>query len=79
MRRKSIYSMSDAELETFSTRRLLARLRQLLRREDSVAHSDCLESDDKPEGKIEFKQTEEWKHAYQQVKKLLANREHLER
>ncbi len=79
MKRKSIYPISDAELEAFPTKRLLARLKRLLQCEASFALSDRLAIDDQPDGKIEFKATDEWKHSYQQVKKLLANREHIER
>lgn len=79
MRRKSIYPISDVELEAFSTKRLLARLRRLRQCEESFALSDRLESDDKTEGKIEFNQTDEWRQAYQQIKRILANREHIEK
>jgi hypothetical protein len=68
--------MSLEELEKLSTKQLLARLRQLHQCEESALHSD---SDDvsNASGTILFKDTPEWKAAYEQVKGALSVREHV--
>jgi hypothetical protein len=76
MRRKPIPPMSLEELEKLPTKRLLARLRQLHQCEESVLLSD---HDDvsNTSGTILFKDTPEWKFAYEQVKGALSLREHI--
>src|SRR5262245_902336 len=76
MRRKPIHPMSIEELEKLPTKRLLARLRQLHQCEESVLLSD---HDDvsNTSGAILFKDTPEWKAAYEQVKGALSLREHV--
>ncbi len=68
--------MSLEELEKLPTKRLLARLRQLHQCEESVLLSD---HDDvsNTSGTILFKDTPEWKAAYEQVKGALSLREHV--
>lgn len=79
MRRKAINEISEAELESLSTRQLLARLRQLLQCEACVLLSDRSNDANPTEGRIEFKDTNGWERAYRQVKHILAKREHLEK
>lgn len=67
--------MSNAELELFSTRQLLARLRRLQQCEESLAFSDR-QSADIP-GYIEFKQSADWIAAHRQLRQILSNREHI--
>jgi hypothetical protein len=74
-KRKRIFVMSTAQLEALSTRQLLARLRQLQQCEESLALSDR-QSGGIP-GCIEFKQTADWAAAYQQLRQILSNREHV--
>ena len=67
--------MLRVELEALSTRRLLARLQQLRECEESLAVSD--QTTRSESGTIEFKQTQEWVQAFQDVKQVLSRREHV--
>ena len=79
MKRKRVELKSESELLTWPTKRLLARLRQLHRCEASQALSDQPETDRTLHGGIRFKEAEDWQAAYQQVKLILASREHVSR
>jgi|SRR5262245_15405712 len=74
MRRKPIPPISLEELENLSTKQLLARLRQLHQCEESALHSDRDDASN-ASGTILFKDTSEWKAAYEQVKGKLSLRE----
>ena len=76
MRRKPIPPMSLGELENMSTEQLLARLRQLHQCEESALLSDRDDASN-VSGTILFKDTTEWKAAYEQVKGELSLREHV--
>lgn len=76
MRRKRVTSMSSEELEKLSTKQLLARLRRLHQCEESASLSDWDDADSASEA-ILFKDTSEWKAAYEQVKRALSQREHV--
>lgn len=77
MKRKPIYSISTLELEAMPTKSLLARLRKLQMCEQSLQFSDRnLDRIPNPE-QIEFKDTDKWVVAYQQLKSILDKREHL--
>jgi len=76
MRRKPIPPMSLEELEKLSTRQLLARLRQLHQCEKSALLSDRDDANN-ASGTILFKDTPEWKAAYEQLKGTLSVREHV--
>jgi hypothetical protein len=80
MRRKKITPTTVDELQTYSTKRLLARLKSLHQCEESFELSDRDESerDLNPE-LIEFKETPEWQNEYLKLKDILKNREHIER
>ena len=67
--------MLRVELEALSTRRLLARLQRLRECEESLAVSD--QTTRSESGTIEFKQTQEWVQAFQDVKQVLSRREHV--
>jgi len=75
MKRKRIFPMSESELETLSTKQLLARLRRLLQCEESLALSDRECSDGS--GCIEFKQSAKWIAAHLQLRQVLSRREHV--
>lgn len=77
MRRQIIAIMSPEELHKLNTRQLLARLERLQKCEASALLSDESEQPD-PIG-ILFKDTAEWIAAYEQVKSVLAQREHVPR
>lgn len=63
------------ELESMHTGSLMARRKALLKCEESLSTSDR-DSDYKvAPGTIEFKDSEEWKQAYHQLKNVLAKRE----
>ena len=72
MKRRPIKPIPLAQLEKLNTKRLLARLKQLHQCEESASLSDRVESDEV------FKDSPEWIAAYEQIKKLLAKREHVE-
>jgi hypothetical protein len=72
MKRKSIFPMSDAELEALSTKQLLARLRRLHQCEESLTLSDREHN-----AGIEFKQSAEWIAAHEQLRQVLSRREHV--
>ena len=76
MKRRKILSITAAELEKLSTKQLLARLKQLHQCEQSLSLSDREEHEIHPEY-IEFKDSDEWTTAYQQLKDILAKREHV--
>jgi hypothetical protein len=76
MRRKPIPPMSLKEIENLSTKQLLARLKRLHQCEESVLLSDRDDESNTAET-ILYKDTPEWKTAYEQVKGLLSLREHV--
>jgi len=76
MRRKPIRPMSLGELEKLSTKQLLTRLRQLQECEESASRSDRDDTSNTSEA-ILFKDTTEWKTAYEQIKVVLSLREHV--
>jgi hypothetical protein len=61
-----------------STEQLLLRLQRLRECEPSLERSDR-ELHDVVAGQIMFKDNEEWEEAFQDVKTILATREHVER
>ena len=76
MKRKPVLPMSLEELEKLSTKQLLARLRRLRWCEESALLSDRDDASN-TSGAILFKDTSEWKAAYEQVKGVLSLREHV--
>jgi hypothetical protein len=68
--------MSRKEIEKLSTKQLLARLRQLHQCEESALLSDRDDASNAT-GNILFKDTPEWKAAYEQIKGALSLREHV--
>jgi len=76
MKRKPILPLSLEELEKLSTKQLLARLRQLHECEESASRSDRYDTSNTSDA-ILFKDTTEWKAAYEQVKGVLSLREHV--
>jgi len=64
-------------LESFPTKKLLARLKQLHECEEALALSDR-DAPDASAG-IEFKQDAAWIAAYRDIKQVLATREHVPR
>jgi len=75
MKRRHIKPMSIAELEALPTKRLLARLKQLLSCEESLSLSDT--SDQPASARGIFKDSPEWISAYEQLKAVLSKREHI--
>jgi len=76
MRRKPIPLMSLEELEKWSTKQLLARPRSLHQCEESALLSDRDDASNTSEASL-FKDTTEWKCAYELVKGVLSLREHV--
>lgn len=75
MRRQSIALLSPEELEKLTTKQLLARLKRLRQCEASASLSDGGELAFS-QG-VMFKDTAEWAAAYEQLKNVLARREHI--
>lgn len=67
--------MSLEQLETLPTKRLLARMRQLHQCEGSLSFSDYHDASEA--SGVMFKDSPEWVAAYQQLKLILAGREHI--
>lgn len=78
MKRRKIFPIEKEQLETFSTKRLLARLKILHQCENSFELSDRdeFERNANPE-QIEFKEDEKWQSEYDKLKEILKNREHI--
>lgn len=76
MRRKRITPLSPERLEKLSTKQLLAHLRRLHQCEESAKLSDKDDADS-ASGAILFKDTSAWKAAYEQVRGVLSQREHV--
>ena len=70
VKRKSL-----ADLEAMHTGSLMSRRKALLKCEESFELSDQIEPSNSD--KIEFKNTTEWKQAYQDLKSVLDTRENL--
>ena len=78
MKRKKIFPIAKQKLETYPTKRLLARLKSLQQCEQSFELSDRDESElGFSEGQIEFKESSEWQNEYEIVKEILSSREHI--
>ena len=71
--------ISVDELRKQPTKQLLGRMKRLRFCEESFEGSDLLESDILNCHGILFKNTPEWKEAYQTLKFILADREHIAR
>ena len=69
--------MTRADLEALSTKQLLARLKRLQQCEPSIGLSDWDEADSYEPEFIEFKNTSEWSQACDQLRGVLAGREHV--
>jgi hypothetical protein len=79
MKRTKIFPITVDELQTFPTKRLLARLKSLHQCEQSFELSDREESErNRDLDIIEFKETFEWQSEYQKLKDILQIREHIE-
>jgi hypothetical protein len=81
MKKKSrkLHPMSVSELQKLPTKRLLARLKRLHICEECFESSDRVGIYENLDNLIEFKNTSEWKTEYQNIKEILAKREHIER
>ena len=77
MKGRKLSPTSEDELEKLPTKRLLARLRQLQRCEESLALSDQNANEYKSSGFIEFKDSAEWISEYTKMKDILSRREHI--
>lgn len=78
MKRKKIFRIKEEELKTFSTKRLLARLKSLHQCEMSFELSDRDESEPLIDTEqIEFKESAEWQSEYEKVKEILSRRENI--
>ena len=79
-KRKLPRVLPKEELEKKGTKELLGYLKRLWQCEESFMISDMDENIDLvDEETIYFKQTEKWRIAYNDVKSILAGREHVKR
>jgi len=71
--------ISKDELESMHTGSLMSRRKALLRCEESFRLSDQYGYEPEPDPSlyIEFKNTQQWKHAYDELKAVLATRENV--
>ena len=78
MKRRKIFPIEKEKLESFSTKRLLARLKCLHQCEQSFDLSDRDESERLLKvDYIEFKESLEWRRECEKVKEILNTREHI--
>ncbi len=78
MKRKKVFSIEKEQLESFPTKRLLARLKSLHQCEESFDLSDRDESERLLKvDYIEFKESPEWQKEVEKVKEILNKREHI--
>jgi hypothetical protein len=75
MRRKQIFPIQPIDLEKLSTKQLLGRLQRLRQCEESLELSDRDAIDNS--GCIEFKQSQAWSIAFNDLKQILSHREHI--
>ncbi len=79
--KKAVDEIPISELETWSTRKLLGRLKHLRwcyeREEDASDYTR--EELEQLKDKLLFKSDPGWKKAYRDLKTILAHREHVER
>ncbi|WP_390449918.1 hypothetical protein, partial [Pseudoalteromonas sp. MTN2-4] len=72
---KKLEVISKPDLEKMHTGTLMSRRNALLKCEESLELSDQYRASSHNE--IEFKNTEQWKRAYQDIKAVLATRENI--
>jgi hypothetical protein len=77
MKRKNLFPMTVSDLEAFSTKQLLGRLKSLHRCEESLAFSDRSAESYQSSSAIEFKDSPEWMTEFKKLKEVLAGREHV--
>jgi hypothetical protein len=76
--RRAVSVLPFTALEKMTTKQLLARLARL-RHEDALERSDVAPADVADCSGILFKQDVQWRTAYTEVKRVLAQREHVPR
>src|SRR5262249_25034069 len=77
MKRSLLHVLSQECLERMPTKQLLGRLRRLHECQESAVFSDMTADEIAASKGIFFKNSPEWQAAYQQLKRILANREHV--
>ena len=77
MKRQKISPMTRRDLEKLPTKRLLARLKRLHQCQESLALSDEDCDNYVASDFIEFKESPNWIMEYNNLKEILAGREHI--
>jgi hypothetical protein len=77
MKRRKMLPMSRSDLEKLPTKQLLARLKRLHQCEQSLALSDQDIENYAASDFIEFKESSSWITEYNNLKEILAKREHI--
>jgi hypothetical protein len=77
MKRSVLHVLSQEYLDKMPTKQLLGRLRRLHECQESAAVSDFTADEIAASKGILFKDSPEWVVAFQQVKRVLATREHV--
>jgi hypothetical protein len=75
---RSVNPLNRNKLESLTTKRLLAYLRNLQQCEESIEASDWEEEKVNSKDGIVFKSSEEWRSQYNLVKTVLAERPNIE-
>ena len=79
MKRRKMLPTVKSELESLPTKRLLARLKRLQQCEESLELSDRDKGNYKASNFIEFKKSENRIAEYNNLKIILAEREHIQK
>ncbi len=77
MRRSSLPELAQSDLEELSTPALLARLKRLQMCEQSAEASDMSAAEVAEAAGIVFKNSDSWQRAHDEVRAVLATREHV--
>jgi len=77
--KRQVAIVAEVKLLEMPTKQLLGRLKRLRFCEESFQGSDLTEREIEACTGILFKDTPEWKKAYEEVKRVLAMREHIRR
>lgn len=79
MKQTTVPIVTIDELRDWQTKRLLGRLKSLRQLEEALGSSDATASEvfERRTQGIAFKSDDTWRSAYEDVKELLASREHV--
>ena len=79
MKHRKLLPIGKSQLESLPTKRLSARLKRLQQCEESLELSDRDNENYEASNFIEFKKSENWISEYNDLKEILAKREHIQK